>query len=72
MKSLGTIGYTLETGKPGRDKGDFAGLHANSFNSLAFNHTMAEQSRPVAKVLARAHDFPPMISSWMSEAVRRL
>jgi hypothetical protein len=59
MESLGTIGHTLETGEPGRGKGDFAGLHANSFDSQAFNRTMAEQSRPVAKVLADVHDFAP-------------
>lgn len=59
MDSLGTIGHTLETGEPGRGKGDFAGLHSNSFDSQAFNRTMAEQSRPVAKVLASVHDFTP-------------
>ncbi len=57
MASLGTIGHTLETGEPGQGGGDFDGLHASTFDAQAFNRTMAEQSRPVAKAMAQVHDF---------------
>ncbi len=57
MASLETIGHTLETGEPGRGKGDFGSLNASAFDGQAFNRAMADQSRPVARVLAQLHDF---------------
>ncbi|MGD9810859.1 MAG: methyltransferase [Sphingobium sp.] len=57
MESLKTIGHTLKTGEPGKGGGDFAGLNASTVDGQAFNRAMADQSRPVAKVLAQVHDF---------------
>lgn len=57
LDSIRTIDHTLRTGEPGRGNGNFAELNADSVNGQAFNRAMADQSRPVARALAKAHDF---------------
>jgi SAM-dependent methyltransferase len=57
--SLGTLGTTLETGRPGMatDPEDFARMQADPARAAVFNRAMAEQSLPVGDAVARAYDF---------------
>ncbi|HWL46391.1 MAG TPA: methyltransferase [Sphingomonadaceae bacterium] len=58
-QSLGTIGDTLETGRPGMstDPADFARMQADPERAAVFNRAMAEQSLVVGEAVARAYDF---------------
>jgi hypothetical protein len=58
-QSLGSIGGTLETGKPGMSSGpeDFLAMQANPQDAEVFNRAMAEQSEAIGAAVADAYDF---------------